>query len=186
MRCHRRVELRAAVAARRVEHVAGQALRVHADEHVLAVADLAAHQRDVRLAVELVLVGEDAERAVLGRQRRVRGALHQPLGAHPVLNQVRDRDHQQPVLLGELRQLRHARHRAVLVHDFADDAGRIEPGDARQIDGRFGLPGAHQHAAVARAQRQHVTRPRQVARLRSPDRWPPAPSRRDRPPRCRC
>ena len=54
-----------------------------------------------------------------------RHALHQPLGPHPVLDQVRDRDHQQAVLLRELRQLRHARHRAVLVHDFADDAGRI-------------------------------------------------------------
>ena len=54
---HRRVELRAAVAARRVEHVAGQALRVHAHQHVLAVADVAAHERDVRLAVDQALVG---------------------------------------------------------------------------------------------------------------------------------
>ena len=30
-----------------------------------------------------------------------------------------------PCLLRELRQLGHARHRAVVVHDFADDAGRI-------------------------------------------------------------
>ncbi len=45
----RRVELRAAVAAGRVEHVAGQALRVHAHQHVFAVADVAAHQREVRL-----------------------------------------------------------------------------------------------------------------------------------------
>ena len=68
----------------------------------------------------------------------------------PVLDQIGDRDHQQPVLLRELRQLRHARHRAVFVHDFADDAGRIQPGDPRQIDRRFGLAGAHQHAAGAR------------------------------------
>ena len=54
--------------------------------------------------------------------------------------------------------------RAVVVHDFADHAGRVQAGDARQIDGRLGLPGAHQHAAVARAQREHVPGPRQVAR----------------------
>ena len=49
---HRRVELRAAVAARRVEDVAGQAARVDAHQHVLAVADLALDQRDVGLAVD--------------------------------------------------------------------------------------------------------------------------------------
>ena len=109
-----------------------------------------------------------------GRQRGLRHALHQPLGPHPVLDQVRDRDDQQTVLLRELRQLRHARHRAVLVHDFADHAGRIETGHARQIDRRLGLTGANQHAAVAGAQRRHVTGPREVARPSSPDRSPRA------------
>ena len=49
---HRAVELHAAVAAQRAEHVAGEALGVHADEDVLAVADLAPHERDVLRAVE--------------------------------------------------------------------------------------------------------------------------------------
>ena len=40
--------------------------------HVEAVADLAAHQRDVRLAVEQALVGVDAELAELGGQHRRR------------------------------------------------------------------------------------------------------------------
>ena len=118
-----------------------------ADQHVLAVADVALDERDVRLLVEDALERGDAEVAVSGRQRRGRDAAHQRLGAHPVLDQIRDRDHQQLVPLRELRQLRHAGHRAVLVHDFADDAGRIEAGDAREIDGRFGLAGAHEHAA---------------------------------------
>ena len=61
---HRGLELRAAVAARRMKHIAGQALRVHADQHVLAVLDVAAHERDVRFAVELIGEGEDAEGAV--------------------------------------------------------------------------------------------------------------------------
>ena len=99
---------------------------------------------------------------MIGRQRRRRDSPHERLGAHPVLNQIRDRDHQQLVPLRELRQLRHPRHRAVVVHDFADDAGRIEAGDAREIDGRLGLPGAHEHAAVARLERKHVAGPREV------------------------
>ena len=129
---------------------------MHADENVLAVADLAADERDVRLAVDLVLEGIHAEHAELGRQLGGGDALDQRLGPHAVLDQIRDRDHQQAVLLRELRQLRHARHRAVLVHDFADDAGRIQPGDSRQIDRGLGLTGAHHHAARLRTQREHV------------------------------
>ena len=159
---------------------------MHADEHVLAVADVAAHQRDVRFAVELIVEGEDAEGAVLGGQRGRGHALHQPLGLHPVLNEVGDRDHQQAVLPRELRQLRHARHRAVLVHDFADDAGRIEAGHARQIDGGFGLPRAHEHAAVARAQREHVPGSREIGRRAFGVDGRQHGRRRGRRPRCRC
>ncbi len=32
----------------------------------------------------------------------------------------------------------------------------VEPGEAREVDGAFGLAGAHEHAAVARAQREDV------------------------------
>ena len=73
------------------KHVAGQARRVHAHEHVLAVADVAADQRDVRLVVDLVLERVHAEVAVVGRQLRRRDALDERLGAHPVLDQIGDR-----------------------------------------------------------------------------------------------
>ena len=47
----RRLELLAAVAAHRVEHIAREALRVDADEHVLGAVDVALDERDVVLAV---------------------------------------------------------------------------------------------------------------------------------------
>ena len=47
MSCHRGVELQAAVAAQRAEHVAGEALAVHPHQHVLLARDLAAHERHV-------------------------------------------------------------------------------------------------------------------------------------------
>ena len=40
----------------------------------------------------------------------------------------------------------------------------FEARDARQVDGGFGLPGADQHAAVARAQRKHVAGPGEILR----------------------
>ena len=81
-----------------MQPVAGQARRVDAHQHVLAVADLAADQRDVRLVIDLVLERVDAEIAVLGRHLRGRDALDQRLVVHPVLDQIGDRDHQQAVL----------------------------------------------------------------------------------------
>ena len=52
------------------------------------------------------------------------------------------------MLHGELLEVGHARHRAVVVHDLADDAGGLQPGEAREIDRALGLPGAHEHAAA--------------------------------------
>ena len=48
----REVELLAAVAAQRVEDVAGEAFGVDADEHVLRAVDVAVHEREVRAAGE--------------------------------------------------------------------------------------------------------------------------------------
>ena len=66
-RLDRGVELRSAVAAQRAEDVAGEALGVHADEHVLTVAEVAGDEREVLAAVEQAAVADGAELAVLGR-----------------------------------------------------------------------------------------------------------------------
>ncbi len=123
-----------------------------------ALLQVSAHQRHVEFVIHVARIRDHAEIAIFRGQHRFGNAPHVALVLHPVADQVRDRHQLQPVLLAEFRQLRDARHRAVVVHHFADHAGRIEPGDARKIDGSFRLPGAHQHAAVARAQRVDVAR----------------------------
>ena len=70
-----------------------------------------------------------------------------------------------PWRLAELGQLRHARHGAVVVHDFADHAALAQTGEPRQIDRRFGLPGADQHAAFARPQGKDMAGTSQIAGL---------------------
>ena len=70
--------------------------------HVLAVIDLAADQRDVRLVVDAGSRSVNVKLAELGRQLGDGDLLHQPLGPHAVADQVGDGDHQQPVLLREL------------------------------------------------------------------------------------
>jgi hypothetical protein len=55
------------------------------------------------------------------------------------------------------------RHRPVVVHDFADDTGRIETGQTRKVDCRLGLPRATQDPASARTQWEDVTRLDEIA-----------------------
>ena len=145
-RRQRRLELLAAVAAQRVEDVAGEALGVDADQHVLGAGDLALDHRDVVLVVHQRAVADGGELAELGRQLGGDDALDQPLGAAAVGDQVGDRDHLQPVPLAVGHQVRDPGHRPVLVHDLADHAGRDQAGEAGQVHGGLGLAGALEHA----------------------------------------
>ncbi|MEZ5419033.1 MAG: hypothetical protein R2708_17085 [Vicinamibacterales bacterium] len=72
----RHVGLLAAVAARRVEDVAGDAGGVHAREHVVAVSEVALHQRDMGRAVEPALEHVDGKIAMLRRQLGGRHLFH--------------------------------------------------------------------------------------------------------------
>ncbi len=60
--------------------------------------------------------------------------------------------------LRKRHQVRQARHGSVVIHHFTDNAGRIQPGEPRDIDGRLGMSGALKDAAVLRHQREHVPR----------------------------
>ena len=64
----RLLALLAAVAEKRVEDIAGEALGVDADEHVLGALDIAGDERDVHLAGELLAECDRPELAVLGRE----------------------------------------------------------------------------------------------------------------------
>ena len=87
----------------------------------------------------------------------------QLLGAPAVLDEVGHRHHLEPVRArSTATRSGHAGHGAVVVHDLADDPGRVEPRQAGQVDRRLGLPGALQHAARARPQREDVARLHQV------------------------
>ena len=75
------LELLAAVAAPRVEHVAGQALGVDTDEHVLLPLDVALDERDVLLAGQRLAIGDRLEVAVVGREAHGDDALDELLRA---------------------------------------------------------------------------------------------------------
>ncbi len=68
--------------------------------------------------------------------------------------------------LCKFQQVWQARHGAVVVHDFADDARRNQPREAGDIDRCLGMPGAHEHAALARFERENMARACDIVRLR--------------------
>ena len=81
-----------------------------------------------------------------------------------VRDDLRDADDVQIVLGGNDLELGHASHRAVGVHDLAEDRGRLEASQASEVDRRFGLARSNEHAASLRAQREHVAGAGEVRR----------------------
>src|SRR3954454_801987 len=75
----RALELLAAVAAERAEHVAGQTLRMNAHEDPLAVSDVTEDHRDVHPGIHLALVREGLEGSFRHRDRRIGDAPYELL-----------------------------------------------------------------------------------------------------------
>ena len=149
-----------------MEDVAGEAFGVHPHEDVLGAVDLAADESDVRLVGQRLTEGDGRELAVVGREADGGAALDELLVAAAVLDEVGDGDHAQLVQLAVGDQVGHPRHRPVLVHDLADDPGRVEAREPGEIDGGLGLADALQHPARAGAEREDVARLDEVFGLR--------------------
>src|SRR5438128_6910807 len=156
------LELRPAVAAARVEDVADQALGVDADQHRLVTHHLPHHERHRYPVIHARVVRDRGEISEVGGQLVGGEPTDQLLRADPILDQVLDRDHREAVRQGELLELGHPRHPAVLVEDLADDAGRVAPREPREVHGRLGVAGAAQDAARHRPEGQDVAGARQV------------------------
>ena len=160
---HRLAKLRSAVALDAAEHVAGQALAVHPDEHGVVAGDVTDHEREVGLTVEHALERVATELAPLGRQPRVGGLLDELLVTAPVADEVGDRHEDETVLVGEPAQVRAAGHVAAVEDELAEHARGSTTGEPGEVDGCLGVTDALQHAAGPGAQREDV--PGTVERL---------------------
>jgi len=120
---HGLVQLRPAITPARAEHVAGQTFAVNAHENFSPPGHVAMHQRQVMLAVNFG-TGRDAN-----RNRRSRSASFTVSTRSTSFSRVRRCFDQvgnvqifRRCFLANFSKLRQARHRAVVVHDFAEDA----------------------------------------------------------------
>ena len=144
------------------EHVGNDVGAMQPRQHVLAVADSAVDEGHVIDRIERRQKGVAGQRADLGFDRKLAGALDQLVARLAVGDQFRDRDALQLVLLGKGGELRAAHHRAVVVHQFGKHADRRQAGEPAQVDAGFGVTGAHQHAAFLRHQRKDVAGPHEI------------------------
>ena len=146
-----------AVHARRVENIAQEVLGVHPHEGRRGV-ERALGEGQVMAPVHLAAENMELELAVFRGERPRGHAFDQLLALVAVFDQRRDGDERHLVALLEFHELRQPGHRAVLTEDFADDGGRLESGQGREVDGGLGVAGALKHAARPRAKREDVAR----------------------------
>ena len=120
------------------QHVGGHVHPVHAHQRRLLGIDLAAGEDGVLGPVEDVAVDQHAGAAAIDAvEGRLQHPLHLALGAPAVGDQVGDGPDLQAVQLGEGDEVGQARHRAVVVHDLADDPGGLQSGQARDDMSEF-------------------------------------------------
>ena len=123
------------------------------------------------VVIDVAGVGDDAKVAVARRQNGFGDAADVTLVLHAVADQVRDREHFQVVLRQNSWS---CGTRDMVPSSFMISQmtrGRVEAGDAREVDAGFGLAGADEHAAVARAQREDVAGAGEILRPSLLDRW---------------
>ena len=121
------------------EEIDERTFALDADGHVLLARDVADDERDRLHLVErgLVDIGLGVEAADRGGNDC--NALEERLVLKAVGDEVLDRDDLEAVLAGEGDELGEPLHRAVVVDDFGEDAGGLEPGEAREIDAGLGV-----------------------------------------------
>src|SRR5690606_28540394 len=153
---HCPAQLGAALATRRAEHVAGQALGVDPYDHVAPVGQVAVDQRHVVGVVEPGTVSDRLEHAEVGGKACLGDPFNLNLGTSPVGEQLGYRDQREVVLCGEPFQVSPAHDGAVVVYQLAEHPGRMQLGESGQVDCGLGGASPLQHAALTRPERHDV------------------------------
>jgi len=151
-----------AVGASAAEDVADDLSSVDADEcgfvlfddasALVEVADAAEAEGEVWLCVDLALEGEHGEGSFGGVDLDAAegfDAVDEACGGESVFDELVDGAEFELVFVGELFKVGEPGHFAVVAHDFDDDGGGVEVGEAAEVDAAFGLSCADEYAAVA-------------------------------------
>ena len=130
--------------------------------HVLAGRDVAEHESQLLHLVEGRHIGIAPGLADGGVDVELRRLLDEALAALAIGDEVRHRNDLEAVLAREGQNLGAAFHRSVVIDEFANHAGRVKPCELHEIDGRFRMARAHQHAARLGDEREDMARAHEI------------------------
>src|SRR5690606_9452408 len=116
----------------------------------------------MHVTLHVILVRMEAELAEFGPDHALGDTLDRAFVAQTITDEFRDRADLQSVMAREGLELWPPRHRAVVVHHFDDHGSRSEAGETGEVAARLRVPGARQHAARLRHDREDVSRLAQV------------------------
>ncbi|MBA7583926.1 hypothetical protein ES708_25877 [subsurface metagenome] len=125
---HGQANLVAAVAAKTAKDIAGKALAMNPDQGRFPGVHIPHHQGDMFIRVDITPVDNSSKLTISGRQLGFGHPVHQFFVAAAVGDEVGHRDYLDAELIGDYLKLGQPRHGAVFVHNLADNAGGIEPG----------------------------------------------------------
>src|SRR5271156_2162947 len=130
----RLLQLLAAVASRRREYVASQALRMKPHQRSAPSADLALDQRQMLSAVNDVAEDDRIQHTAFDWKRLLGNALDQDFVRQAMRNEFLDVNYRNRMPRCELAEFLKARRLAVFAQDRAQRGDRAHPGRAHQID----------------------------------------------------
>ena len=132
---------------------------MHPNEGRRVGIDLSFHQGQRFRSHRLVAIGDGAPVATVDAVKTGFGSFDDIVVVFAAIgDQVTDRADFQLMFPGKRDQIVQPRHRAVIAHDFTDDAGGVESRKARNIHRRLRMAGANQNAAVAGDQGKDMAR----------------------------
>ena len=145
-----------------VDEIDGRGELLYPHQGVVGGSGLAADQRQMRAARRTIAIREHPEFAVHGLHRRHADPFDQRLVCAAVADQIGDGADFQAMRATEFNEVRQSCHRAVIVHDLADDRCRLEARKRRHIATRLGVAGSYQYAPLLGPQRKHMAGLNQV------------------------
>ena len=116
--------------------------------------------------VDGAAICDGREVPVPGGQLGLGDALNKFFRGQPERDEIGDRDDGEIVFARDLLELGHSGHRAVFIHDLADDGGRPLSCQQGKVHGSLGLAGSDQDATVVVGQREYVAGPGELRRMR--------------------
>lgn len=142
------MELVSAIAAQRLDQVAGKATAMHSDEGRLRAGGGKIPHEDGEgfLGFMLNLVDGDLKVAELGGEICLGHAAYEFFVEATMGDELFDGDDFEMVLFGESEEFIAIGSIPLIIEDFAEDSGRGKPGHASQVDSGFGMTGATEDA----------------------------------------